>query len=591
MYISQLRIENFKCFKDVTFKFDQHFNLIIGGNNVGKSTMMEAIRMWHLAFNKFLKDRTNNNGQSSFRVRTYYSFTLQDLDFLRIADFKKLFHGTTCKTKITVELSIGEVLISLPIVFTLSNECIYLRFNLCKDDVSRVQASTKIIEALNKPIGTSLKNLIFISYINPIFHLPTYEPKYTKGYILSRLHHAEVESVLRNLIEIYAPKEYKRTINRDINKHLDIIEKRLHSIIKDVPFDEVDKPFITFTSNYREEESENIEISALIKESNEKVELAQLGSGTINLLNILSVLSYGDYNKYNLSVLLLDEPDSHLHANHQKKLFDFLKEISLDSNKQMFIITHNHELIDCVDNVLYIPDKHDSVVDKISRKDYYEVYSKLAPEYYEKMLEIAQKQEIEEQLKNITKPHIFVEGSSDVAILQDGFKKLYNKDFFEGKIGLLGGGGASGVNQNVRYSNASVHVLGVLDSDKEGYSAMTHFAKNVKIERRDDGIIKKSGCDHYLMTLPVPEIRKAQATWFEKNCFIEYLFNDETLRTLGVELENELGTTFFKIKSEKDLDSQKKIIHENLNKLKKEDYQNFRPLFEKISELFNIPLE
>ncbi|MEY3996968.1 MAG: hypothetical protein RL344_1311 [Pseudomonadota bacterium] len=42
MYISKLRIKNFKCFQDVEITFDPNFNLIIGENNSGKSTIFDA---------------------------------------------------------------------------------------------------------------------------------------------------------------------------------------------------------------------------------------------------------------------------------------------------------------------------------------------------------------------------------------------------------------------------------------------------------------------------------------------------------------------------------------------------------------------
>ena len=58
MYISKLKIVNFKCFKDTEITFDENFNLIIGENNSGKSTIFDALRLWQLAFHRFLKDRT-----------------------------------------------------------------------------------------------------------------------------------------------------------------------------------------------------------------------------------------------------------------------------------------------------------------------------------------------------------------------------------------------------------------------------------------------------------------------------------------------------------------------------------------------------
>lgn len=42
MKIAKLKIENFRCIKNAELYFDNH-TLLVGGNNVGKSTICEAI--------------------------------------------------------------------------------------------------------------------------------------------------------------------------------------------------------------------------------------------------------------------------------------------------------------------------------------------------------------------------------------------------------------------------------------------------------------------------------------------------------------------------------------------------------------------
>ena len=118
MYISKIKIKNFKCFNDVEVEFDPNFNLIIGQNNSGKSTIFDALRLWQLAFQKFLKDRTNNK-KSSFYVGQYFSFTIDDISFLRIQDFRNLYKKTYIKDfEISLTVSYGAVETVLPIIFT-----------------------------------------------------------------------------------------------------------------------------------------------------------------------------------------------------------------------------------------------------------------------------------------------------------------------------------------------------------------------------------------------------------------------------------------------------------------------------------------
>lgn len=44
MYISKLRIQNFRCFDDVEIEFNEGLNVIIGENNSGKTTIMKALQ-------------------------------------------------------------------------------------------------------------------------------------------------------------------------------------------------------------------------------------------------------------------------------------------------------------------------------------------------------------------------------------------------------------------------------------------------------------------------------------------------------------------------------------------------------------------
>ncbi|WP_434655280.1 ATP-dependent nuclease [Thermoanaerobacterium thermosaccharolyticum] len=44
MYISKLRIKNYRCFRDVEIEFNEGLNVIIGENNTGKTAIMKALQ-------------------------------------------------------------------------------------------------------------------------------------------------------------------------------------------------------------------------------------------------------------------------------------------------------------------------------------------------------------------------------------------------------------------------------------------------------------------------------------------------------------------------------------------------------------------
>ena len=45
LYVSKIRIQNFRCFNDVTIEFNQGLNVIIGENNSGKTAILEAMKL------------------------------------------------------------------------------------------------------------------------------------------------------------------------------------------------------------------------------------------------------------------------------------------------------------------------------------------------------------------------------------------------------------------------------------------------------------------------------------------------------------------------------------------------------------------
>lgn len=582
MYISKLKIKNFKCFDEVEINFDSNFNLIIGENNSGKSTIFDALRLWQLAFQKFLKDRTNNQ-QSSFYASQFYSFTIDDISFLRILDFKNLYKNNSKKDfELTLTISDGNIDVNLPILFIKTTKGQVLNFQLCRLPNQRPAVSQKISQLFQIPLGSDFKELFLFTYINPIFLLPNKEPQYSKGYILNKLHRAKANEIIRNLLFAFSPERKKIKKDQKTDK-LIYIEESLKQIlqIEDLSF-----------SKRLEEEESYIKIFCKNEALNTDVEINQLGSGTINVLNILSVLAYGDYEKFRLNALLLDEPDSHLHFNHQSRLYEHLKKVSFDSNKQIFIITHNSSLISQFDNVLFIK-KGVNEISPISLNEYLENELMLIDEnHYKVMKELnnakREKDRLENELNEYTKPIIYCEGTTDAALFQMAFTKLYQKTFFDNWVKVIGGGGEGEVGNKLKNNKSDKCLIGILDNDIAGQK---QFNKVIK----DHGfsLVNETHCvnsKNHLLTLPIPSFREESAIYFEGRTFIEYLFTDETLvNKLEIELTQYRGETFRRFDETK-IDLIKATIAKNADTLEKNDFKHFVPLFEKIATIIGFEL-
>ena len=88
------------------------------------------------------------------------------------------------------------------------------------------------------------------------------------------------------------------------------------------------------------------------KDGPRELEISLFGSGFLQVLEIFSPLKFPQEGS-GLQILLIDEPDSHMHADIQIALLNVLKRIQ---QAQIYIITHNDRYInlECFQNIYFI---------------------------------------------------------------------------------------------------------------------------------------------------------------------------------------------------------------------------------------------
>jgi hypothetical protein len=144
--------------------------------------------------------------------------------------------------------------------------------------------------------------------------------------LLDRLQSGHVSSVIRNLIletKLTAPERYERLrkrLARDFDFHLD---KVLFDSQKD----------LYVTAQYSE----------VCDNSNLSLDFSASGSGFMQILQILAPIYR--FCPDSAEVVLLDEPDAHLHPNLQTTLASSLRRIQQELGIQIIISTHSTSII------------------------------------------------------------------------------------------------------------------------------------------------------------------------------------------------------------------------------------------------------
>ena len=322
--INKVKIKYFKQFKDQ--KFDLSDQIILAGpNNCGKTTLLQAITAWNLALQKWNAERPK---KSKAKQRTGVPITRKDFTAVPLREMNLLWTdrsvsyskmdaaegkvGHPRKMEITVEGVSGENSWNLTFEFRYqSREMIYIK-PTNNGDIPQ--------EALD----------LNVVHVPPFSGIGSEETKYDKPYQELLVGQGKAGDILRNLLlEIYQD-------NNDGWQNLTNLVEEIFCCKLLAPMYE-GIPFIV------------CEYLKGIPEGRGKggfpqLDIASAGSGFLQVLLLLSF-----FFARPSSVLLLDEPDAHLHVILQKQIFDRLRSIAAQRNCQLISATHSEVLIGSMD--------------------------------------------------------------------------------------------------------------------------------------------------------------------------------------------------------------------------------------------------
>lgn len=384
MYIKEFQIRNFRGINKMTLFFNKGLNVLIGENNTGKTTVLDALRLC-LSIGNSKREIFLSPGDffrnSAGAKRDTIEF---DLTFVDLTDKEKgIFIDLLAKRNDEMELQLhvrylreirhGIEKIRLRYwggenegqnITPEIMELLYFVYLGALRDADRDLAPGKgnrLGELFLKFAGDESKQEEYASRINEKLRSDGEWQKLikqAKGTINEHLKKTTIQNVPQSVEVKFLPLNFKK-IAESLKIFIPIIEVNKTTIVETFEEDEKWKDFfknpesekLTFKMDFLEKVESDVELDVSKKQFLKKTfedslfEVSQNGLGYNNLIYIATVL--GDLierKKMRMEfyiALIIEEPEAHLHPQLQDILFNFFKEIEETGRIQIFISSHS----------------------------------------------------------------------------------------------------------------------------------------------------------------------------------------------------------------------------------------------------------
>lgn len=317
LQIKKIFIKNFKTYEKLEININSSFNMIIGENNVGKTTLFEALILWKKCYEILI------SSEGKFYKSEPHYLNFFDLYFLRIANDKDIFYSNG-NVELVITLNDGDKSFKLGIEI---GKPLTIKNSYFKIFHKKYIAEYERFYDYLKDNKIKTNNAIFIYQTKPISNILPKEPFMNDAQILKKINIGKSHEVLRNKI-LKCDESTGHSSKGVFLKFSTVISSILN------------ENYVIELSNKSIKKEEYIKLE--IKKGEKLIDISLMGSGFLQVLEIFSTLDYLDEIKKGLHIMLIDEPDSHIHAQLQKNL---IKELRNINHNQIFIITHNDKLV------------------------------------------------------------------------------------------------------------------------------------------------------------------------------------------------------------------------------------------------------
>jgi hypothetical protein len=297
--IRRVRLRRFKRFGDVEFVLPGHV-VLAGPNNTGKTTVLQAIAAWSLGLDRW---KQLNDFQRHGGAYTRVPIARQAFSAVPLRAFDLLWREREYAGSVEIEVQGAAGWTVTMELIADSTEQIYVR--------PLASATPDVVKSAN----------LTTVFVPAMSGLGTEEPLYQRPKVDQLLGQAKPGDVLRNLlVEASLSERAWERLQQSIG--------RLFGFQLVPP--NATGPHIL--AEYRE------------RAGGPTLDVASSGSGFQQVLMLLTFLETRPG-----AVLLLDEPDAHLHVILQDAIYNELRAVAAQQRSQLVIATHSEVIVNAVE--------------------------------------------------------------------------------------------------------------------------------------------------------------------------------------------------------------------------------------------------
>lgn len=324
--ITKVKLEFFKRFESETFDLGDDI-VLAGPNNSGKTTLLQGIAVWNLAVQRWLAEHAES---SKARQRTGVPISRNDFTTLPLREMNLLwFERDTGYGKGEKEgVEAGQPKLVAITISEKNTQNVEQSLTVTLRYANKEQIYVKLADENGSPVTNvfpEAQNLKII-HVPPFSGIGAEETGLQLGYQNRLVGQGKPGDVLRNLLlEVY------RVDQKEKNGLWKILTDDVFALfgyrLKEPQYSEATDPFIRI--EYTQSKTKTA------------FDVASAGSGFHQVLTLL-----GFFYARPASVLLLDEPDAHLHVILQRQVYDLLRTIARKRGCQLLVSTHSEIILE-----------------------------------------------------------------------------------------------------------------------------------------------------------------------------------------------------------------------------------------------------